>query len=580
MMIRSIVRFSAVLTLIVGFSLAARAGEVTIYTGITQWITKPLADVQAQICKDKLDLAGVSNNWLQFDTDAMALADWMQAVTNNGETDVCILYGDTPPEIYPATKALTDGSILETFLESEDGDTIINHADYMFWGYLARNEAWGLQSIMDIPGITMWDDNTIVDITEQGREIAPSLVVYPTDRPFHLNELAGEWFAEAILMQNAAGTRADPVIVRDGPRGRLIPIYQSADQNDPKGAVAAEVIFHLFGMTMAPAKLNIASYKTTLTGRPSRATITFQDITGSPRPAVGALTLNLASDSTTGRFDTLSTGPFNGSITSVTVPAGGSSATLFFKDTVAHDVVITVSATGLETGQFTIKVMEEVPHEPGEVVIYTGITQWIDKGPADAQAQICVDKLALGGIASTWLSDPADAASVADWMSAVTGNGQRDVLVLYGDTPPEIYPILNSQPDGSILETYLESTDGDAIINHADYMFWGFGNRNGEGGLQSIMDIPGIVMWDDNTSVMVTEEGKDITPSVTDMLTDRPFHLDQLAGDWFPELILAQNPAGTRADPVVVRDGNRGRLIPVFQSAFKTLCSREPRERS
>ena len=40
-----------------------------------------------------------------------------------------------------------------------------------------------------------------------------------------------------------------------------------------------------------------------------------------------------------------------------------------------------------------------------------------------------------------------------------------------------------------MAELFIESTDGDAIINHADYMFWGFNGRNAEGGLQNMMDI-------------------------------------------------------------------------------------------
>jgi hypothetical protein len=99
--------------------------------------------------------------------------------------------------------------------------------------------------MMDIPGIVMWDDNTPMVVTEEGKDIAPSLVDFMSDRPFHLDQLANDWFPELILAQNATGTRADPVIVRDGNRGRLIPVHQAADQSDPKGAVAAEIILWL-----------------------------------------------------------------------------------------------------------------------------------------------------------------------------------------------------------------------------------------------------------------------------------------------------------------------------------------------
>ena len=202
----------------------------------------------------------------------------------------------------------------------------------------------------------------------------------------------------------------------------------------------------------------------------------------------------------------------------------------------------------------------------GEVVIYTGTTQWIGKEQADAQAQICVDMLDEAGIKSTWYKSDGDMDALANWVKDATGDKGLDVCILYGDFPPTIYPQGNTQPDGSIAEAFIETTDGDAIINHADWMFWGLGNRNAEGGIRNMMDIPGMVMWDDNTPMVVTEQGKEISPSLTDFQSDRPFHTDLLAGDWKIEVSLAQNEAGTRADPIIVRDGDLGRLIPVIQT--------------
>ena len=201
-----------------------------------------------------------------------------------------------------------------------------------------------------------------------------------------------------------------------------------------------------------------------------------------------------------------------------------------------------------------------------EVAIYTGVTQWIGKAPADEQAEICVGLLNDAGIANTWYAAEGDADALADWMESVTGDGGLDICVLYGDFPPSIYPEGNAQTDGSIAETFIETTDGDVFINHADYMFWGLAGRNREGGLQNMMDIPGIVMWDDNTDMKVTTEGGAISPSLTDYQTDRPFHTDQLDGDWEIEVSLAQSDDGTRADPIIVRDGNLGRLIPTIQT--------------
>lgn len=225
------------------------AGEVAIYTGITQWIGKAPADEQAEICAGMLDDAGIANTWYDSDGDVDALADWMESVTGDDGLDICVLYGDFPPEIYPEGNTQTDGSIAETFIETTDGDVFINHADYMFWGLAGRNEEGGLQNMMDIDGITMWDDDTAMKVTSEGKAISPSLTDYASDRPFHVDELDGDWEVEVSLAQSDDGTRADPIIVRDGNLGRLIPVIQTNGGDEPKGAIAAEIIIWLMSTT-------------------------------------------------------------------------------------------------------------------------------------------------------------------------------------------------------------------------------------------------------------------------------------------------------------------------------------------
>ncbi len=235
------------------------AGEVAIYTGTVQWIEKEPAEAQAQICVDMLNAAGISNTWFGSDGDMDALADWMKSVTGDDGLDICVLYGDLPPSIYPEGNSQTDGSVGETFIETTDGDAFINHADYMFWGLGGRNEVGGLQNMMDIAEITMWDDDTPMVVTEEGKAIAPTLTDFGSDRPFHVDELDGDWAVEVSLAQNDDGTRADPIIVRDGNLGRLIPVIQTANGDEPKGAVAAEIITWLMSTTpVEPAgKLSI-----------------------------------------------------------------------------------------------------------------------------------------------------------------------------------------------------------------------------------------------------------------------------------------------------------------------------------
>lgn len=110
------------------------------------------------------------------------------------------------------------------------------------------NDEEGLQNMMDIGRITMWPDGPIdkstsvadVKVTAAGRPISPSLRDFASQRPFRIDELAGDWKVEVSLAENNNGTRADPVIVRDGNRGWLIPIMQRWGSSEPMGAVAAD----------------------------------------------------------------------------------------------------------------------------------------------------------------------------------------------------------------------------------------------------------------------------------------------------------------------------------------------------
>jgi len=210
----------------------------------------------------------------------------------------------------------------------------------------------------------------------------------------------------------------------------------------------------------------------------------------------------------------------------------------------------------------------------GEVAIYTGLTQWIDKPAADKHADKYVQLFEKAKIKATWFKSDKDGPKVADWVKKTTSDNVIDALILFGDIPTAIYAGGNTQKDGSLAEKFVETKDGNAIMNHADYMFWGLAGRNKEPGLQNIMDVPGIVMWDDNTPCKVTAKGKDISPTLGklgEIKSDRPFHVDQIKDtSWKVEVSLADAKSGTRADPVIVRDGDKGRLIPCVQIASPT----------
>jgi len=205
--------------------------------------------------------------------------------------------------------------------------------------------------------------------------------------------------------------------------------------------------------------------------------------------------------------------------------------------------------------------------EEGEAIVDIAISSqagWFGQGAANREMLEIINNVPQ---ASIEVFTAGDHDVLADWVSAHTNNGVANLLILCGQFPDTIYGGGNAEPDGSLAELFLDA--GNTIVNTGDYMFYvnSAGTNSAAGGLENMMDIPGITMWDDNTDVVVTAEAQDITPTLLDFATDRPFHLDELEGDWFAELILAQNADGTRADPVIVKNSvTSGRLGIFYQT--------------
>jgi hypothetical protein len=211
---------------------------------------------------------------------------------------------------------------------------------------------------------------------------------------------------------------------------------------------------------------------------------------------------------------------------------------------------------------FTVAFVFSASAMAGDIAISTE-AGWFGQAAADREAQEIVDNVTAVVVE---LFPKDQQAALADWVVAHTGDGVADLLVLCGRIPASIYAAGNGEPDGSLAELFLD--DGNIIVNTGDYMFYvtsaGDGGNNGEAGIRNMMDIPGIAMWDDNTPVVVTADGQSITPTLVDFQTDRPFHLNELEGAWYTELVLAQNAAGTRADPVIVANMATGGRLGIF----------------
>ena len=224
--------------------------DVLIYTGNVGWITRPAAITEANTTKCLLQSAGIQ---AEITDDEHAVKQWMLQTASDGSVDVLILYGRIPTTIYPSKNGMPEDSVAENWIETPDGNTILNHADYLgFWStdeVPQCNGAGTLQNLMDIPDIfiPLDRDNTPMLVTRQGSAVTPSLVNFQSDRAFPVDQLQGKWFAEKVFASdtgNAEATLADPVIVRDGNRGRIAIVHQTHFADNPKGEVAAEIIIN------------------------------------------------------------------------------------------------------------------------------------------------------------------------------------------------------------------------------------------------------------------------------------------------------------------------------------------------
>jgi hypothetical protein len=123
---------------------------------------------------------------------------------------------------------------------------------------VGSNKEDGLQNLMDNPNISLfapiptptWDRGGSVSmiVTSDGTELTPSLANFESYRVIPLNQLQGEWFAEKVFASDTGddqATYADPVIVRDGNRGRLTLVHNtSIYEGLLDGEVAAEIIIN------------------------------------------------------------------------------------------------------------------------------------------------------------------------------------------------------------------------------------------------------------------------------------------------------------------------------------------------
>ena len=238
---------AATLALLAPTADAANKVDIFIYTDTVQWIGQAAAVEEAEILADLLDGADGINE-LILHGPAKDVEAWTKKHTVDKGHHLIVMFGDVPVEIYDVGKDAKKETVAEEFLDA--GNTFSNSADYFFWGQGGRNEEAGIKNMMDIPDMVQWDDNTAMEVTKEGKDLTPSLDDYATDRPFHVDKLKNDWELE-IAFASDTGTqkadRCDPCIVRNTKTdARLIQVYQTANQDDPKGEVIAEIILNYY----------------------------------------------------------------------------------------------------------------------------------------------------------------------------------------------------------------------------------------------------------------------------------------------------------------------------------------------
>ena len=165
----------------------------------------------------------------------------------------------------------------------------------------------------------------------------------------------------------------------------------------------------------------------------------------------------------------------------------------------------------------------------------------------------------------------------AAWAEAHTNDGEMDIIWLNGCVPSTLYPFPNQEPDGSVIEEWLDG--GNLIINVGDwfgYVSYEGGGRkteNGPSGAANILDLSSAIIYSaDNTGMTTTAAGEKYLPSIGKSCTTyRPISLGQVTGDWEVAAVFASitgDEDATGADPVVIHNTKTGSYVAfINQSA-------------
>ena len=168
-----------------------------------------------------------------------------------------------------------------------------------------------------------------------------------------------------------------------------------------------------------------------------------------------------------------------------------------------------------------------------------------------------------------------DLDDLAAWVEDHT-SGERHVLILTGLTPSTIYAAGNAQPDGSLLEEFLDA--GNTIISCNEYTFYTIEGRvqaNEDAALPLVLDVPAAAVWhglegwrDGTVDMTPTADGEEYIPSIKEYGTSYPLHMQNFDGtDWELEIAISENTdEDLRVDGMIVNTVTGGRLAVLVQA--------------
>jgi hypothetical protein len=194
----------------------------------------------------------------------------------------------------------------------------------------------------------------------------------------------------------------------------------------------------------------------------------------------------------------------------------------------------------------------------------------------DADQEIAVLRDAIQGAVDLQLFGADDLDALADWVQGHTSS-KNHILILTGILPTTLYASGNTEPDGSIVEEFLDA--GNTIINTGEYTFYtieGPQEANEDAALPNILDAPNAFVWhgregwrDGSVTMTPTADGKKYTPSLEEYGTSYPIHVEDYEGTpWELELAVTENTEeNLRVDGVIVNTETGGRL-GIFVQAY------------